>query len=237
MSKAVKQDIETTAVAVPESRNLSVQFTDRAVETMKEQRERLKQFVNSQLKTGINADFSVIPGTNKPSLLKPGAEKLANLFQLGSRIIDKDQTIDRDSGFAMFSYRIEIFHIPTGNVIAQCEGSANSEERKFKGRSLGDLLNTLGKMALKRAYVGGIIMAVGASDFFTQDIEDASDLRSKGQEKAQAIQQSVMPSEPQPGAPSCGLCGSGMKRTGKNDAWYCPKFNDKTKGEHDYLRD
>ena len=37
-------------------------------------------FVQAQMKKGV--DFGVIPGTRKPTLLKPGAEKLCRLFSL-----------------------------------------------------------------------------------------------------------------------------------------------------------
>jgi hypothetical protein len=37
-------------------------------------------FVSAQMQQGI--DYGTIPGTNKPTLLKPGAEKLCRLFNL-----------------------------------------------------------------------------------------------------------------------------------------------------------
>ena len=58
--------------------DLSVNFSDRAVASMKEQRQALQKFINSQLRNGV--DYGIIPGTPKPSLWKPGAEKIANLF-------------------------------------------------------------------------------------------------------------------------------------------------------------
>jgi macrodomain Ter protein organizer (MatP/YcbG family) len=100
----------------------------------------------------------------------------------------------------------------SGNIIAQCEGSANTSEDKYKytwlpatkpaeseinkmkaekrGRRKkeynGDytrlekkeadnrisLKNTIQKIAQKRAFVGAILMATGASEFYTQDVED-----------------------------------------------------------------
>src|SRR5207253_1530601 len=44
--------------------------------------------------------------------------------------------------------------------------------KKYVSKPAGEILNTLQKMAQKRAYVGAVIIAVGASDFFTHDIED-----------------------------------------------------------------
>lgn len=238
MSKKAEAAEKVTELApIAEVTSLSVNLTDRAMVALQEQRKQLQSFVQSQLKEGINGDYARIPGTPKKSLLKPGAEKLANLFKLGSRIITKERDIDREGGFALFNYTVEVFHLPTGAVIAQCEGSANSDEKKFKGRAMADLINTLQKMAQKRAFVGAVIIAVGASDFFTQDIEDASDLKTQGQEKAENIQKTLEPQEPGEDVPSCELCGSRMKRTQKNNAWFCPKFKDTSQGEHAYIKD
>jgi hypothetical protein len=43
---------------------------------MKEMIQMKRDFLKSNLAQGINNDYAVIPGTKKPSLLKPGAEKL-----------------------------------------------------------------------------------------------------------------------------------------------------------------
>jgi hypothetical protein len=87
-------------------------------------------------------DYGVIPGTKKPSLYKPGAEKLARLFQLGTRIVSRDKTVDPGNSFFMFSYTIEVYHPDTGAILAQCEGSANSQEKKYKNVAPADVLNT-----------------------------------------------------------------------------------------------
>lgn len=171
--------------------DLSVTLTDHAMAALKEQRRQLSIFIKDQLQKG--SDFDKIPGTPKECLLKPGAEKLANIFKLGSRIVDKTEVVDHDKNFIMCTYRIEIFHIPTGLAISQCEGSANSKEKKYKNREPFDMINTFQKMAQKRAYVGAVIIATGASDFFTQDLDDM-DL---GEVKpAQANQESKPPPAP-----------------------------------------
>lgn len=173
-----------------QSTDLSVNLNSTAMASLKSQRTGLREFVTSQLRK--ETDFGVIPGTPKASLFKPGAEKLANLFQLGSRIIHRDKEVDIKANFAMYSVVVEVFHIPTGKAVSQCDGICNSHEKKYKMRSkyefnpktkrkekvgdeetpIGDILNTLSKMAQKRAYVGAVILATGASDFFTQDLED-----------------------------------------------------------------
>lgn len=155
-----------------------------------ESRALLKQFIKAQMIE--NVDYGVIPGTQKQSLFQPGAQKLANLFGLGVRIVSKDKEVDIHQNFAMFSYLVECYHLRTNKILSQCEGSCNSHERKYRYRrhngaleetSIGDVMNTLMKMAQKRAYVGAVISATGASDFYTQDIEDAEDLKAIGGEK------------------------------------------------------
>lgn len=133
--------------------------------------ELLKEYVKGQMDKG--KDYGIIPGfTSKPSLFKPGAEKLARLFKLGSRIIETKEVLNLEKNFAMYTYRIEIYLLDSGTVVAQCEGSANSQEKKYMKLRAADVLNTLQKMAQKRAFVGGVISAVGASEFYTQDVED-----------------------------------------------------------------
>lgn len=186
-------EVKETQVQVQPTTNLSVQYSEGAVANMKAQREGLNKFISSQMRR--ESDFGVIPGTQKATLFKPGAEKLANLFQLGSRIVKQEKDIDHKNNFAMFSTTVEIFHIPSGKTISQCEGVCNSFEKKYKSRKIyeynkltkrreevgeeqtpiGDVLNTLNKMSLKRAYVGAVIMATGASDFFTQDLDDSDE--------------------------------------------------------------
>lgn len=180
-----------------------MQITEANLKEMAEQRAFFKAFVRDQLHERV--DFGTLPGTEKPSLWKPGAEKIANIFQLGSRIVNSERILEIDKNFAMFSYTIEMFHIPTGRAIAQCEGVTNSQEKKWKERQeyewigepgkkrkiakgpptptpVADVLNTLAKMAQKRAYVGAVIIATKASDFFNHDLsEEEEDFFEKNQ--------------------------------------------------------
>lgn len=161
------------------------------------QRSLLREFVAKQLARAV--DFGVIPGCEKPSLFKPGAEKLGIIFKLVPTQILTKETVDIQNNYAQYSYRCELRHRETGQLIATCEGTCGSQEKKYRERTVweysppdgkkiprkevtpvGDLLNTLMKMAQKRAYVGAMIVATGASDFFTQDLDDMSDAQSIG---------------------------------------------------------
>lgn len=215
-----------------EVRGLTV-VSDDTVAGLKAQRKLLQKYIKSELKK--DTDYGVIPGTGtKDSLFKPGAEKLAKLFQLGSRIVHTEKEVDIHQNFAMFTYRIEIYDLRSGTAIAQCEGSCNSAEKKYKTRKnyqdhgdgnrtatgredtpIGDVMNTLQKMAQKRAYVGAVISAIGASDFLTQDIDDADDAAAIGLgNEPKRAKASIMPkataarSQDQTQLPEC--CGKAM---------------------------
>lgn len=74
--------------------------------------------------------YGVIPGTNtKPTLLKPGAEKLCLLFRLDPEydVINTVETPERIS----YMVRCTVFHIPTGSRVASGLGSCNSREEKY----------------------------------------------------------------------------------------------------------
>lgn len=139
----------------------------------------IKQFVSKSLNEGIDNDYGIIPGTPKKCLFKPGAEKLQKLFGLGVKFELLDKEVDRYENFAMYTYRATVFHLKTGQTIAECEACANSQERKYQKQKVSDILNTLMKMAQKRAMVGATIIATGASDYFTQDEDEINAQRTR----------------------------------------------------------
>lgn len=174
-------------------------ITRQDLDLLSDKRVLLKEFVSKQLVQGDDSDgdFAIIAGCKKPSLLKPGAEKLMQLFGLGSRLTLTFKEIDHNGNFAMFVYKCEIFNLRTGITITECEGSANSKEKKWATKtewvkrnnvsekkqveaSIYDNLNTLMKMAQKRAEVGAVVKATGASDFFTHDMENEQDAEDAG---------------------------------------------------------
>lgn len=210
-----------TETSVPASQELAVSFTDESVAQYKDQRSNLVRFVRSELVE--KEDFGVIPGTgNKPTLLKPGAEKLAKLFGLGSQIRESKHEMDLEKGWAWFCYTVSLVHLKTGVVVAQCEGSANSKEKKYASRPAPEMINTLQKMAQKRAYVGAVMIATGASTYFTQDVEDM-DTGNAG--KSSGAQQS------RSDAP-CELCHAELVLSKSGEWYYCPNFKDESKGSH-----
>jgi hypothetical protein len=136
------------------------------------------QFSKEVLKSGL--DFGVIPGVSKPSLFKPGAEKLALVYKLQPRFEMTDKTVDIETGYISYSYKCTIY-TSNNQVRGECEATCHSFEKKYLYRKGGVkntseelmyALNTIQKMAQKRAYVGAVLIATGASEFYTQDVED-----------------------------------------------------------------
>jgi hypothetical protein len=178
--------------------------------------EETKQWYNEFVKLSKQIlkeklDYGVIPGVNKPSLFKPGAEKLRFVYGLGVEVACVDKTEDIDRKYLDYTYKA-VVRSKTGQILAECEGNCNSYENKWRYRwiktskkpekelaetlkaqgkgkwykngnvwtwmervenpDLIGMKNVLIKMSQKRAFVGAMLIATGASEFFTQDVED-----------------------------------------------------------------
>lgn len=94
-----------------------------------------KDFIDQVLKKDV--DFGEIPGTNKPTLLKPGAEKMVNLFGL-SPVFEDVKVIEdwtgTEYGEPFFYYRQRCKLHRSGRFVGSAEGSCNSWEKKYRYR-------------------------------------------------------------------------------------------------------
>lgn len=86
--------------------------------------------VQRELKPGH--DYDTIPGTGKPTLLKPGAEKLLMMFGLTSEYEIIERIEDYDKG--IFAYTIKCILSRQGQKITEGVGSCNSKEDKYRWR-------------------------------------------------------------------------------------------------------
>ena len=163
---------------------------------------QMQAVVQKTLKKGH--DFGEVPGTSKPTLLKPGGEKICMLFGLNPEYEFLKVTEDYDKEF--FSYNIRCTLFRNGQAVAQGVGSCNSKEKKYRfinvdtipdsyagynesftdkyGRTkykinnpdICSLVNTILKMAKKRAFIDAVLQVASLSEVFTQDLEDMGDL-------------------------------------------------------------
>ena len=142
--------------------------------------------------------YGVIPGTDKPTLLKQGAEVLCMAF----RVADSYQVEDLSTADTV-RYRVTCIgtHQTSGIVLGSGMGEASSAEEKYKWRKAwddefeatppnmrrikkgkyttkqvrtepADLANTVLKMANKRAKIAMTINVTACGDMFGQDLED-----------------------------------------------------------------
>lgn len=165
---------------------------------------RVNEVMKSVMKEGTH--YGTIPGTQKPSLWKPGAEKLCLLLRLAPEAEVVNSTYNEEE--VSYVVRVRLRHIATGEVWAEGLGSCSSREEKYAWREAvckeefeatdpgkrrvkyfrgkqgshytkmqiatdpATQANTVLKMGKKRAFVDASLTASGASDIFTQDVED-----------------------------------------------------------------
>jgi len=99
--------------------------------------------------------YGAIPGTDKPTLLKAGAEKLCLTFRLGP-----DYSTDhlRDGDHLTVEAKCTLYHTPTGRKMGSGLGSCSTKEAKYAWRKGQRLCPKCGRAAIikgKADYGGG----------------------------------------------------------------------------------
>ncbi len=123
--------------------------------------ETMTAFVQQQMQKGT--DYGVIPGTNgKPTLLKPGAEKLLRLLNLRATFSLVHSIVDFEKPLFYYHYQCSLSH--QGELVGQGEGNCNSYEKKYKKQEykVFDLTDTICKIAQKRSLIAAVLCIVGA---------------------------------------------------------------------------
>jgi len=148
------------------------------------------ELVASMMVPGVH--YGKVPGAKRPSLWQPGAQLLDvhHGFSTSFELVDKVE--DWTSGFFSYTYRCRLTHRRSGIPAGEGIGSCNSQEKKYReakyhsGDDAGkpvnprDIVNTLIKMACKRAHVAATLNATGMAEAFTQDVEDMTDQGAGG---------------------------------------------------------
>lgn len=167
---------------------------------IKSQVNRIQEVMKHVMKE--HEHYGKIPGTPKPSLWKPGAEKLLFTFQFSAR-----PHVEDISGADEIRYRVQVNIMDkNGHYMGTGIGECSSSEDKYKWvkatcdeeweetdedrrrakwkkgnkpyqvkqirTNPADVANTILKMAKKRALIDATLTVTAASDIFTQDIED-----------------------------------------------------------------
>lgn len=142
--------------------------------------EKFQAIIQSQFRE--NHHYGIIPGTGKkPTLLQPGAQTICTLLGLQPQYECVDKIEDYINGFFSYTFRCRLID-KTGCVRADQFASANTKETKWERdwkynedgtpKGVGNMANTVLKMAQKRALVGASLFIGCLSDLFTQDLDD-----------------------------------------------------------------
>jgi hypothetical protein len=189
----------------------------------------VQEVMGAVMKSGTH--YGKIPGCgDKPTLLKPGAEKLASTFRLA---INPEITDLSTKDSARYMIKAHITHQISGAFLGAGVGECSSNEEKYCWRNSvcdeefnetpedrrrtkykssygkiakvkqvrtnpADIANTVLKMAKKRALIDGILTVTGASDIFTQDIEDMPEELLNKKQETHAAPKQAQPEPPQP---------------------------------------
>jgi hypothetical protein len=200
-----------------------------ALQQEADQRKLLGEYVRHHMAEGT--DYGVVPGTKNKTLLKPGAEKLTQLFRCVPRFVIEEKLENWDTGLFYYRFSCQVVSQADDAVVAEGVGSCSTYESRYRWRAAGrvcpecgkeaiikgkaefgggwlcfkkkdgcgakfddhdpaitdqptgrvqnpdllDSVNTVLKMAKKRALVDAAIALARCSDIFTQDIDDEID--------------------------------------------------------------
>ena len=159
------------------------QFAIIAPQQVRMQVNAIQELMASVMKDGTH--YGKVKGCgDKPSLLQPGAQKLALMFQLSPTFDIQRENLQ--GGHREYTVTCTLSRKSDGSVQGQGVGSCSTMESKYRYRNewsngakkkvenpdIADVYNTVLKMANKRALVAATLNVTAASDIFTQDVED-----------------------------------------------------------------
>lgn len=130
------------------------------VEEAVERREELLRFVSEVMLEG--SDFMTLPGVDKPSLLQPGAEKLARFYGLRSEsvLVDavQDWTGKEHGEEPLFAYWYKCNLYDGDVLVASADGACSSWEPRYRYRKSERACTVCGATAIIKGrdeYGGG----------------------------------------------------------------------------------
>lgn len=188
---------------------------------------RQRELIADYIKKRLDPDKHTykVPGSNKPSLNKEGAEIVAMPFGLKARY---DQTggpsepPDDANRPYQITVKCQLFNArgDAGEGLGSASSFITKRDGTHKARQNDPGLchNATLKMAQKSAYISAVLSSTAASEFFTQDMEDA--VGSEQPETAETAERGLCPVHKVPFLHRTGT----SKGTGKQyDFWACPE--------------
>jgi hypothetical protein len=99
-----------------------------SIDSVVAQVHKVQELMRLVMKDGEH--YGIIPGTDKPTLLKPGAEKLCMTFRLNPQydVLDSNQSPE----LVQFVVLCHLIHINTGQEWGSGMGACNSREKKHR---------------------------------------------------------------------------------------------------------
>src|SRR6266516_4822053 len=105
-----------------------------SVSSIKHQVQVIQQVMKDVMVDGTH--YGKIPGTDKPTLLKAGAEKLSLTFRLApTYAITKNEL---GNGHREIEVKCTLTHIPSQTVFGEGVGSCSTMESKYRYRNVAD---------------------------------------------------------------------------------------------------
>src|SRR5690625_556672 len=141
-----------------------------SIEEVIKRNEQFKKFIHETMVEGV--DYGKVAGYTKPTLLKPGAEKICHYMKLSIHYEVSHRFEEWQEGIFYYEVRVMLKQRDNMQLVAQGIGSANTKEKQYLGQSPFTIINTVLKMAKKRALVDAVLNISATSGIFTQDIED-----------------------------------------------------------------
>jgi hypothetical protein len=147
--------------------------------------EKIHDVMRAAMREDIH--FGVIPGTEKPTLFKAGAEKLGLTFRLRPEFEIRRQPLE--NGHREYEVICRLIHIPTEQLLGEGLGSCSTMESKYRYRR-GQPEST-GKpvpqayWGLRKQNPAKAQEMLGGKDFFFRKIEGAWIIFRKSAERVE----------------------------------------------------
>jgi hypothetical protein len=144
---------KTNGITTELARFMPVMDIEQAIQ----RRDTIVQVMQRLMKEGV--DYGTIPGSPKPALLQPGADKLCNLFGLVIKynvaVCEEDWSGEKHGGEPFFYYKVESAAYRGEFLIGEGIGSCNSWESKYRWRMAERTCPECNKPNIRKSRDGG----------------------------------------------------------------------------------